>query len=155
MSNWSDPATWASMYGGEDCGVCRRGTPEDAVAELEVSWLGMGEDAPMRGYCFLMFKRHAVELHDLSPEEGAAFMRDIQRVSRVVHSVVKPIKMNYEVHGNTVPHLHMHFFPRYVGDPFEGGPINPRGVTGPVYASGEFKEIRRRIAEALVCVGVR
>ena len=28
-------------------------------------------------------------------------------------------KMNYEVHGNTIPHLHMHFFPRYAGDPFE------------------------------------
>jgi diadenosine tetraphosphate (Ap4A) HIT family hydrolase len=32
--------------------------------------------------------------------------------------------MNYEIHGNTIPHLHVHLFLRYKGDPFEGGPIN-------------------------------
>ena len=39
---------------------------------------------------------------------------------------VNGIEVNYEIHGNTVPHLHVHIFPRYIGDPFEGGPINPR-----------------------------
>jgi diadenosine tetraphosphate (Ap4A) HIT family hydrolase len=36
--------------------------------------------------------------------------------------------MNYEIHGNTIPHLHMHLYPRYSGDPFEGEPIDPRRV---------------------------
>lgn len=31
--------------------------------------------------------------------------------------------MNYEIHGNTIPHLHMHLYPRYAGDPYEGRPI--------------------------------
>jgi hypothetical protein len=37
-------------------------------------------------------------------------------------------KMNYEIHGNTIPHLHMHLFPRFDGDPFEGGPIDAAHV---------------------------
>jgi hypothetical protein len=50
--------------------------------------------------------------------------------------------------GNTIPHLHIHFFPRYV-DPFEDDPINPRAVKGPVYGVGEFEAMRRRIGAAL------
>lgn len=34
--------------------------------------------------------------------------------------------MNYEIHGNTVPHLHLHLFPRFDGDPFVGRPIDAR-----------------------------
>lgn len=37
--------------------------------------------------------------------------------------------MNYEIHGNTIPHLHMHLFPRFDGDPFEGRPIDGRQTT--------------------------
>lgn len=68
----------------------------------------------MRGYCCLVFRRHAVELHDLTADEGAAFMRDIQRVSRALKPLTGAVKLNYEVHGNSLPHLHMHFFPRHV-----------------------------------------
>jgi diadenosine tetraphosphate (Ap4A) HIT family hydrolase len=149
MSKWTDPEEWARLVSGESCPICRRDAPLAVVAELEVSSVMMSEDAPMRGYCWLLFRQHAVELHDLTAEEGAAFMRDIQRLSRAVNSVTGAVKMNYEVHGNTVPHLHMHFFPRYRGDAFEGGPIDPRTVKGPVYAAGEFEETRRRIAVAL------
>jgi diadenosine tetraphosphate (Ap4A) HIT family hydrolase len=48
------------------------------------------------------------------------------------------------------PHFHMHFYPRYPGDPFEGGPINPKAIRKPTYAPGEIAEIRRRLREALV-----
>jgi diadenosine tetraphosphate (Ap4A) HIT family hydrolase len=122
----------------------------DVLAELEASWVTASETAPMRGYCCLVFRpRHAVELHDLSADEGAAYMRDIRRLSRAVKSVTGAVKMNYEVHGNSLPHLHMHFFPRYVGDPFEGGPIDPRAARGPVYTPGEFEEVRQRLRAAL------
>jgi hypothetical protein len=43
----------------------------------------------------------------------------------------------------------MHFYPRYPGDPFEGGPINPKMVRQPVYAPGEFAALRTRLREAL------
>ena len=64
-------------------------------------------------------------------------------------SWVQPMKMNYEVHGNTAPHLHVHFFPRYRGDQFEGGPINPRAALRPVYGPGEFEHFRERLKSEL------
>jgi hypothetical protein len=67
-----------------------------------------------------VFRRHAVELHDLSESEGAAFMRDIQRLSAALHLVTGAAKLNYEVHGNTIRHLHMHFYPRHPGDGLSG-----------------------------------
>ena len=118
--------------------------------ELDTSWVTVNEDAPMRGYACLVFRRHVVELHDLTHAEGAAFMRDVRRLSAAVHQVTHALKLNYEVHGNTIPHLHMHFYPRYPGDPFEGGRIDPRAVRTPAYAPGEFTAVRARLREALI-----
>jgi len=66
-----------------------------------------------------------------------------------VAEVSGAVKLNYEIHGNSLPHLHLHIFPRYAGDRFEGGPIDPRAVVGAVYAPGEFAELRRRMTSAL------
>jgi diadenosine tetraphosphate (Ap4A) HIT family hydrolase len=81
-------------------------------------------------------------LHDLPRAEAAAFMRDAQCVSRAVAAATGAVKLNYEIHGNSLPHLHMHFFPRYRGDQFEGRPIDPRATVQPVYAPGEFAQLR-------------
>jgi diadenosine tetraphosphate (Ap4A) HIT family hydrolase len=137
------------MVSGEDCPICRRDSGWDPVAVLEVSSVMTNERGPMRGYCWLPLARHAVELHDLSPEEGAAYMRDLQRVSRAILEVTGAVKMNVEIHGNTVPHLHAHLFPRYPGDRFQGKPIDPRAVTEPVYGPGELEQFRAKLREAL------
>lgn len=97
----------------------------------------------------MVSKIHAVELHDLTDAAGAAFMREAQRVSAALAASTGAIKLNYEIHGNSLPHLHMHFFPRYRGDPFEGQPINPNLVTQPVYVAGEFRRILEDFLRAL------
>jgi diadenosine tetraphosphate (Ap4A) HIT family hydrolase len=149
MSQWADPVAWARLCSGEACVICREGAPNDILAELETSWVTVNEDAPMRGYACLVLRRHAVELHDLGEAEGAAFMRDIRRLSAAVQEVTGAVKLNYAVTGNTIPHVHMHFYPRYRGDPFEGGPIDPKAVRQPVYAPGELAALRARLREAL------
>ena len=103
----------------------------------------------MRGYVCLVSRIHVVELHDLPADGAAAFMRDMQRVSKAVAAVTGAVKLNYEIHGNSLPHLHMHFFPRYRGDAFEGQPIDPKRTKQPVYADGEFVAMRRAIAASL------
>ena len=45
------------------------------------------------------------------------------RAARALARLFNPRKMNYEIHGNTIPHLHMDLYPRYAGDPYEGLPI--------------------------------
>ena len=149
MNTWRDPERWSAWIRGDDCPICRAVATGGAVAELESCRLMMSEDGPVRGYAWLPFRRHVIELHELTDAEGTAFMRDIRRVSRALAAATGAVKLNHEIHGNTVPHLHLHIFPRYRGDPFEGAPIDPRAITGPVYAPGEFETIRARVLEEL------
>ena len=149
MSLWNDPDHWSALCSGAACPICRRREPLDVLAKLETSWLTMQETAPIRGYACLVSYIHAVELHDLTNDAAAAFMRDVLKVSRAVATVSGAVKMNYEIHGNSLPHLHMHFFPRYRGDQFEGQPINPRLASQPVYEPGQFARFRSAILQHL------
>jgi hypothetical protein len=56
------------MNGPESSPICRDGGPREVLAEMEASWLTAGSDGPMPGYCCLFFRRHAVELHDLTAD---------------------------------------------------------------------------------------
>jgi diadenosine tetraphosphate (Ap4A) HIT family hydrolase len=149
MSLWNDPDRWSALCSGVACPICCRREPLDVVAKLEASWATMQEAAPVPGYVCLVSQTHAIDLHDLPEAAATAFMRDARKVSAAIASVTQAVKMNYEIHGNSLPHLHMHFFPRYRGDQFEGQPINPGLVVQPVYAAGEFERIRDAFVVAL------
>lgn len=149
MSAWRDSAKWEALCSGEACPICAGGAPRDVVAKLEVSWVTMNEDAAARGYACLVSLAHVVELHELSDEQSQAFMRDARQLSGAVAAATGAVKLNFEIHGNTIPHLHMHVYPRYRGDAFEGRPIDPKAVAGPVYEAGEFSRIRDAVVSAL------
>jgi hypothetical protein len=131
-----------------------QGRPQDFIAELDVSFLLAGEDAPMKGYCVLLLKRHAIELYELVPNEGNAFRRDMQRASKAVHKVTAAVKLNYEIHGTRFRTCTCIYSPLYVGDVFENQPINPRIVKTPVYAEGEFAEFAERLRSSVSRHGV-
>ena len=65
----------------------------------------------------MIARRHATELYHLSDAESTAYFQDMLRVARAIDRAFSPRKMNYELLGNTVAHLHWHLFPRYAGDP--------------------------------------
>jgi diadenosine tetraphosphate (Ap4A) HIT family hydrolase len=44
-------------------------------------------------------------------------------VARALISVYRPLKMNYETLGNSLPHLHTHLVPRFTADPNPGQPF--------------------------------
>lgn len=69
------------------------------------------------------------------------------RTAAAAASVMRPVKMNYEIHGNTIPHLHVHIIPRFRGDPFEHSPIDPHAVTPTRRAAAEIEALRSAIAE--------
>src|SRR5215510_13513222 len=138
MSKWNSPE-WEALCSGEACLICRNDRPCGIVAELNATYLTSNPESPTRGYCCLVLKQHAVELYDLSAEEASALMRDIQRVAKALQAITGAVKLNYEIHGNTLPHLHVHLFPRYKGDPFENGPIDPRLIRESPYKEGEFE----------------
>jgi diadenosine tetraphosphate (Ap4A) HIT family hydrolase len=69
-----------------------------------------------------MSRRHVEEPYSL--DDRGAWWAECMLVARALSTELRPKKMNYEIHGNTIPHLHMHLFPRFEGDPFAGRPID-------------------------------
>ena len=92
------------------------------VAELPASVAILAPDQYYRGYTLVVAKTHAAELCQLPEAESTQYYHDMLRVARAVAAVFQPRKLNYEVLGNTVPHLHWHLFPRYADDP---NPLRP------------------------------
>jgi diadenosine tetraphosphate (Ap4A) HIT family hydrolase len=84
-----------------------------------------GEEAPLPGYACVVSKIHVAEPFQLV-DADTAFWKDAMIAARALDHLLCPVKMNYEIHGNTIPHLHLHLFPRFIGDPFVGQPIDPR-----------------------------
>ena len=82
------------------------------AAELESIWVRTEPEPSVPGYVCVVSKRHVVEPFELPPDEMDAFWRESMRVAQAVAELLGPRKMNYEIHGNTIPHLHMHLYPR-------------------------------------------
>lgn len=76
-------------------------------------------------------------------------MQEAQLAARVLRDVTGAVRINYEIHGNTAPHFHLHLFPRYLDDPFAGGPIDFRRTDPPVYGPGEFNDFVEKMRLAL------
>lgn len=123
---WRNAEQWRRRLRESGCVICRDGAPLDIIAESPAIWVTAQPDAPLPHYACAVSKRHVVEPFELSPDDQATFWTDVMLAARGIHEVSKPIKMNYEIHGNTLPHLHLHIFPRHPDDPFVGGPIDPR-----------------------------
>ena len=108
------------------CPICRQDQPLHVIAELDQVWVTAPPDAPLPGYVCLVSRTHVREPFELAESQRTAFWRDVDRVAKAIDAGFRPAKLNYEIHGNTIEHLHVHLFPRYAGDPFEGRPIDPR-----------------------------
>jgi diadenosine tetraphosphate (Ap4A) HIT family hydrolase len=107
----------ADTYQAPSGGVSRR------VALLPTAVAVLGNDQYYRGYTVVIARRHATELYHLPDVESAAYFQDMLRVARAIDRAFSPRKMNYELLGNTVAHLHWHLFPRYADD------VNPTRPT--------------------------
>jgi diadenosine tetraphosphate (Ap4A) HIT family hydrolase len=120
VENWRDPATWARLVRPDDCPICKRRRPLDVLVEMRASWATGPAEAALPGYVCIVSKTPAVEPFELPERERGAFWDDVMRAARAVVSVTGAIKMNYAIYGNTIPHVHVHLFPRYPDDPYRG-----------------------------------
>jgi diadenosine tetraphosphate (Ap4A) HIT family hydrolase len=141
---WSDPESWAALRDGSACPICRDG-PRGVIATLSASWVTLPPMTPLPGYVCLVSLRHVVEPFDLPLDVRLAFWEDVNRVAVALDDELSPVKLNYEIHGNTLPHLHLHLFPRQRGDRFEGRPIDGRDRIPRTDA--EITAIRRALAK--------
>lgn len=121
---WTSPAEWARMRLPEQCRICLSGGPHNVLVELDASFACGGPRAPIPGYVCVVARRHVVEPFELPPDELQMFWQDAMIVGRALNELLNPSKINYEIHGNSMPHLHMHVYPRTADDPYVGGPID-------------------------------
>ena len=123
-----DPEAWKRLCEKDGCPYCQQGKPPESliVCETPLIWVCGGPEPALPGYVCLICKDHVVEPYELSPEKQAEFWQDCMLVARGVATALEPVKINYEIHGNTVPHLHMHVYPRSPGDVYVGYPVHNR-----------------------------
>ncbi len=115
----------------KNCPVCNSAPMPDGLEDLHVfdhTWVVAEPKAQGRlfGKCVVGSKFHNVHFYDLSEQQMIQFMSDVQKVAKALHKVTGSIKINYEIHGNSGPHLHCHLFPRYLDDDFPSAPIDYR-----------------------------
>jgi len=110
-----------------------------------------GVEGSVAGYVCVSTKAHAVEPYELDDDVRHDFWADAMTVARGLADAVHPVKMNYEIHGNTIPHVHMHLFPRTPDDPYVGYPIHNRSKV--TRTPEQLAAMRRNIRDALESSG--
>lgn len=133
-------------------------TNEDVIfiGQLSVSTLFLFRDQRFRGYSILSFDPFdATSLESLSDDQYTQFMNDLRTVSKAIRTALQPDHMNYELLGNTNPHLHWHIVPRYKSDPrwgqpiWEGYPRNEFKINRVSLSDVEYDEIVKSIQAQL------
>ena len=125
----------------QGCPTCAGEFSEPArkIAELGTSVLYLAEDQFFPGWCLLVLKRHATELWQLAPAERTMLMDEVTRVAQALAAVFDAAKMNYELLGNQVAHIHWHLIPRRADDPSPRMPVwtvehTPKRLSAPEMA---------------------
>jgi diadenosine tetraphosphate (Ap4A) HIT family hydrolase len=103
--------------------MCEQGRPEETEYGArffagEVADAYLQKTDIQRGYSVVIWRgRHVAEPTELS----------------------EPVKLNYDLLGNSLPHLHTHVVPRYADDPRPGWPFPfPEDEPGAI-GEGEFR----------------
>ena len=139
------PEDWAARKQGAGCWFCGNQLGQPFYAG-NVSDAHLERHAIARGHAIVVFRdRHVADLTSLSTTEVAAYWRDVHTVARMIERVFTPCHMNYQLPGNSVPHLHVHVVPRHLDDPAPGKPLpwEPKSL-----AQSEFDRPVQRLTAA-------
>lgn len=129
MRGWLDREGWERLCRGDDCPLCAAVTrthDQDehgvTLVRTATSLIRLSRNQRARGYCVVIAARHVVEPFELPAVEARSFFEDVLATGRALQKHCAPIKLNYELLGNGIPHLHCHVVPRY---PDDGAPALP------------------------------
>jgi diadenosine tetraphosphate (Ap4A) HIT family hydrolase len=124
--------------------------PELRIAEFAHSYAVLNRDQFFPGYSLLFTRSHVTELFHLDPAVRAALMEEVSQLAAALYRAFAPAKMNYELLGNMVPHIHWHLVPRHTGDALWPRPIwsepHPERLLDPVENAAIIARIRAQLA---------
>jgi diadenosine tetraphosphate (Ap4A) HIT family hydrolase len=143
------PASFYELRRGQGCPMCSEGRPEETRFGARI-FAGKFSDAYLqradiqRGYTISIWRgRHVAEPTELAEDEAAAYWLEVVHVARALEEHFQPVKTNYDVLGNSLPHLHTHLVLRYADDPRPGWPFPfPEEAPPPI----EEETFRRDVA---------
>jgi diadenosine tetraphosphate (Ap4A) HIT family hydrolase len=106
------------------CKACAKTWPraDHVIADLGLSKAYLHEDQFFPGWTVVVFQRHATELFHLAPTERMQLMEEVNLVAKALAQAYGAKKINYELLGNQLPHIHWHIIPRLANDP---APLEP------------------------------
>jgi diadenosine tetraphosphate (Ap4A) HIT family hydrolase len=139
------PASFYELRRGEGCPMCAQGRPEETeygtrILAGEVSDAYLQKAGIQRGYTISIWRgRHVAEPTELSDDEATAYWLEVLRVGRALETHLQPVKLNYDLLGNSLPHLHTHVIPRYGDDPRPGWPFPFPTEESPPHDDAEFQ----------------
>lgn len=94
------------------------------IAALPRTFVVLGSNQGLPGWCVLILREHREHLSDLPREEQLAIFDEVSRVAGAIRAVFPtsgidggPPRINYECLGNQVNHIHWHVIPRHASDP--------------------------------------
>ena len=129
------PEDWEARKQGAGCWFCGN-QPDEPFHVGRIGEARLERHAIARGHAIVVFRdRHVADFTRLSTAEVAAYWHDIHAAARMIEHVFAPCHMNYQLLGNSVPHLHVHLVPRYLDDPAPGKPLpwEPQAIAAPEY----------------------
>lgn len=109
---------------GSPCKACLGLWPpkDDFIADCGQTAAYLHDDQFFNGWTVLVLKRHATELFQLSRDERAGLIDEVASVAHHLTKEFEAVKINYELLGNQLPHIHWHVIPRLANDP---APLEP------------------------------
>ncbi|MEP6973203.1 MAG: HIT family protein [Actinomycetota bacterium] len=123
------PSAFYEMRRGVGCSVCADGRPDATPHGIrffagEVADAYLRRTSIQRGLSVVIWRgRHVAEPTELTDDEAGRYWRELLAVGRAIEQVMEPVKINYNLLGNSLPHLHTHVVPRYADDPRPGWPF--------------------------------
>jgi len=125
-----------------ECPMCRRWNEESdlRIIQLKHSFVTLNRDQFFPGYVLLFTKTHVTELFHLQSQVRAELMDEVSRVAEALHGVFQPDKINYELLGNMVPHMHWHLVPRFATEPLWPRPIWAEPHEEVLLSPGEYRD---------------
>jgi len=134
-----------------DCWICKslREPAHLVFFESRTSVGKLNPDQFFKGYSFVTLKWHDEELYQLTDKSRKNLLEDMSRVAAALAETFNPDKMNYELLGNGMPHLHWHLVPRYKTDPMWGRPIWIRSRRQKRLTREEYDALVKRLQSLL------
>ena len=119
------------------------------IVEFEYCYVILNRDQFFTGYCFVLAKAHVTELFHLDVATRQGIIEEVNGVAAALDRVFTPTKINYELLGNMVPHMHWHLVPRFSADPLWPRPIWSEAHVEKFLMTAEYAERIASIRAAL------